>query len=899
MIRDEFNTVEVKNEKQLSVREFGKTQKTEYSFQRENKVPEAELNEKYVGKTVKKVTEVNVEYTNKVPTHGITVVKSTATATNVAATTTSAIVVASTVAVTAIAVATGISVALHDYKFDVDSFLISSNEVSYRLTIVDNRNEDSEQYQSYNQKGLKPRRAEKDIEDEERPFLLRVYNNYYDSSKELYYGYNEGSFTSLTLGDTYNIVLTENRFGGETIFSETFTTYKNSHFRDVDIYTSGDSIVASIDYVDELEKYDEFVLVLTEVDGQNTYTFPLDMTTEAQEIDVKESASGFNFSTSYQYEFCYLEGQERIEVEKGDLAFDYVPSSVVRGVIWDKTANFVSKEFYVTLDYQDDFDYFDQFELTLQDAEYSEEVNETFSLLSTTEKQKVTIPQDSSIYLRRAYNYMFTYYNKNTGMQEMIDSGKVQFTDTSDGQKKFNGLSINEKPNYEEQCFYVALDYVDDYHELVSFHLVLEDASGAQVFVYLDENTNNQAIKISDYGIDFTKTYTYSLVYYDMEISEEVVAAEGTLTFDNSDGVSVFNNFIFDETANFEDRSFVVQMDFRDDVGNFDKFEFILTDQDNGLVETYELAKTTEPQTLYCNETEFNEDSGEYEYRMDIIRHSFSYAFRHFDKAINDYVMGPQKEFRFDNSIVSEFHGVESSYDFTEESTGSYLIPIRFDFDNKANSYTGFTISIQRTGISIGEIRFEGETLTEDWLFGSFVPNTGYSIDDIINDNNVEWTITAYQNDVDYPNLDAQLELLTENVKFTLEQVKTVHSAKIVYDGIHNGGEITLSMVYSGPNDYIDCKLILEAESGNIYRFNIVLNRVNYSYVLLSETEDGNMIGDEEFTEDFINHPMKVSISYSTYSEGSAGTGGSSADGTWSEYITTVIYDSYQFSLSV
>ena len=165
MIRDEFNNVEIKNENGLSGREFGKTQKIEFSFHNDNKVPEGELNEKYVGKTVKKVTEVNVEYTNKVPTHGITVVKGTVTATNVATAATSAVVVASTVAVTAIAVATGISVALHDYKYDMNSFLITSKEISYSLTIVDNRNDKSEEYQSYEQKNLKPRRLSKESEE--------------------------------------------------------------------------------------------------------------------------------------------------------------------------------------------------------------------------------------------------------------------------------------------------------------------------------------------------------------------------------------------------------------------------------------------------------------------------------------------------------------------------------------------------------------------------------------------------------------------------------------------------------------------------------------------------------------------------------------------------------------
>ena len=53
MIRDEFNQIEVTNDKQLLHTEFGKTQKTEFSSQQENKLPEGDLNEKYVGKTIK------------------------------------------------------------------------------------------------------------------------------------------------------------------------------------------------------------------------------------------------------------------------------------------------------------------------------------------------------------------------------------------------------------------------------------------------------------------------------------------------------------------------------------------------------------------------------------------------------------------------------------------------------------------------------------------------------------------------------------------------------------------------------------------------------------------------------------------------------------------------------
>ena len=125
MVRDEFNKVEITNDKQLKGVEFGKTQKVEFTAKQENEAPEGDLNEKYVGKTIKKETEINVDYINKVPTHATqTVVTSSTTATTAAAATATTAVVASTVAVVAVATATGISIALHDYKFTFEEFVI-------------------------------------------------------------------------------------------------------------------------------------------------------------------------------------------------------------------------------------------------------------------------------------------------------------------------------------------------------------------------------------------------------------------------------------------------------------------------------------------------------------------------------------------------------------------------------------------------------------------------------------------------------------------------------------------------------------------------------------------------------------------------------------------------------
>ena len=182
MRNDEFNKIEITNDKQIRGLEFGKTQDSETTSQKENKLPEGELNEKYVGKTIRKQTEVNVQYVNKAtaPAHGSATVTSTATASNVAATATTVVTAASVVAVTAVAVGTGISVALHDYDYEFNSFIVTSDSLTYELYVVDHKNErpDGEPYEEYD------RPNEEDIteEDVQEPFTLRVYNDNYDYS---------------------------------------------------------------------------------------------------------------------------------------------------------------------------------------------------------------------------------------------------------------------------------------------------------------------------------------------------------------------------------------------------------------------------------------------------------------------------------------------------------------------------------------------------------------------------------------------------------------------------------------------------------------------------------------------------------------------------------------------
>ena len=291
MRNDEFNRIEITNDKQIRGLEFGKTQDSETISQKENKLPEGELNEKYVGKTIRKQTEVNVQYANKAtaPVHGSATVTTTATASNVAATATTIVTAASVVAVTAVAVGTGISVALHDYDYEFNSFVVTSDSLTYELYVVDHKNErpDGEPYEEYD------RPTEEDItgEDVEEPFTLRVYNDNYDYSIPTWLYSNYGEFNNLKANESYHIVLSENRFGGETIFDQVFKTKETdpvSEFRgitwDKKCNFLTNTMTVQLDYQDDLDRFSDFKFnleaELVTATGPLSFTYDLKKTTE-------------------------------------------------------------------------------------------------------------------------------------------------------------------------------------------------------------------------------------------------------------------------------------------------------------------------------------------------------------------------------------------------------------------------------------------------------------------------------------------------------------------------------------------------------------------------------------------------------------------------------------------
>ena len=780
MRNNEFNNVEITNEKQVSGLEFGKTQKSETISQNENKLPEGELNEKYVGKTIRKQTEVNVKYssTGTAPAHGSTTVTSATTASNIAATTATVATAASVVAVTVVAVGTGISVALHDYDYKFNYFEVTSDSLMCEFYVVDHKNEreDGEPYEEYD----RPREQDVTSEEEEKePFTLRVYNKNYDYSIPAYLYSNYGEFSNLKPNEQYHIVLTENRFGGETIFDEMFTTKEKD------------------------------------------------------------------------------------------------PVSEFRSVIWDKKCNFLTNKTTIQLDYIDEAERFSNFKFILK----SELVTETgpltleYDLKKTTEPQEVQLDSNPNFNLSLMYEYSFTY--KDNGEEMTIETGTFQFEDNSGAKSEFNKFIFDKTANFKNRTFDVQLDYVDDFNVYSDFVLTFiykldeplqsDHPEERGVDVALRKTTEVQTISLDGIEISLSESYGYRLTCkYKGELE---TLEEGDVTFtDNSGAVVKFNEFIFDETINYDTREISFQLDYVDELDYLYGFQFILMDLETEEQRVYYLNNTTEVQTITVDEVKEYDEEEQPIYYIDPVKHHVKYSFVYWKNNEEIYVV-KDKECKFKNSLKSTFTGIDTPYDFAIEDTyNSYILPIRFIFDDAAHIYSGFEMQLYIGNELYGHIEFEGDTNHSEWMNGVFMGENEHTIEDVIY-TDIKVVVKSWIPTDDNP-YGEETEIYSETAYFTKDEKVEIYainlsegpdSPAIITYGQY---EICFMPIFSGPNYMFSCALRIECQTGNIYDVPFVFGSKN-QLVYANLNYCGNFF-EENFEADFSN-PVKISLVYVTY----------------------------------
>ena len=814
MRNDEFNKVEITNEKQISGLEFGKTQRAETVSQKENKLPEGELNEKYVGKTIRKQTEVNVQYANKAtaPAHGSTTVTGTTTATSVAATTATVATAASVVAVTAVAVGAGISVALHDYDYQFNSFEVGIDYLFCEILIMDNKRPDGEVYERYS---MKEEERQDDVENsssseapEEMPFVLRVYNDTFEYAYDAKLGICEWYFEDLKPDQQYHIALSEKRYGGETIFDTVFTTEKE---------------------------------------------------------------------------------EERV--------------SKINGVNWDKKCNFLTYVTTVQLDFQDDFELYSDFKFTLS----SEMVTATgplelvYDLAKTTEPQDIQLDKYSEFSLALMYDYSFTYVQD--GETKTIEKGQLQFEDNSGAKSEFNEFIFTKEANFINRTFEVRLDYVDDFNVYDNFVLTFYrtyEEEGKTVIddfgveIPLQKTNETQTVDLDGYEVMLSDSYYYTLTCDNY--GENKKLREGYVTFtDNSGAVTEFRELIFDKKANFDTRTFEVQLDYQNDLGYLYGFQFTLTDLDTEEERTWYLLEQTEVQTITVDEIQEYIDEDPV-YYIDIVAHRMKYSFKYMNQD-QEIVVVEDEEFTFENSLVSTFQGIESPYDFgRDEYYDQYLLPIKLLYDDAAHVYSAFEIKLLKQGELYGRLMMEGERGFDVWQYATFTGMEGHQIEDIVGENITVSVIALLKDGTDE-------EAYSEEVEFTLDEKKELYDLDFD-DGSEPGSiaygnyQIAFTPIYSGDRILFDCTLVVECESGRVYEipFDLeVKNQMVFAYLGTCDNFE-----EENFEEDFSN-PVNLSITYFTYHYEMVDLGNGS--GPFEDRVsdnnqkTVLLYESYEFNL--
>lgn len=756
MFQDEFNKVEITNDKQLKKVEFGKTQSAEFTSRNDNVLPEGDMNEKYVGKTIKKVADVNVDYVNKVPNHGAqTVITGTTTATSAGAAAATTAVAASTVAVVAIATVIGISVALHDYQFDFNSFIISSNELRYELTIFDKNDEKTYlEYEYYEDDPYQRSDLEEEYDPlKDAPFLLRVFDGEYDVSQPVWYhSYNYGVFENLQLDHVYNITLSENRYGGETIYSDAFRTYVNTSFNDFTITGECDLednfFMVSMDFVDETDTYSDFSLYLfdPEMPEEINYTFALEKQSGTQSISTLDENSNpiIDFSKEWGYQFSFVSNGETVKFKDGLVTFyDWLGrKSAFNEFVFDKTANFIENSIEIQLDYENDLGWYKDFKLAFtviptQGGEGGQSVPEeeyytvVIPLQETTEPQEIIL-NEYEIYTRDS-EFKYTYRLSCTYRDDEIvldeETTPFVFTDNSGGISEFYGLEFSKEANFLTNTFKVRLNYKDDFGCFNSFQLHLfPNGVNAQYDFYLEKTTEEQTLTFNPeehYGFSFDYEYTYYLTYYDdyeetrfpdEESSEE---EEPFVFTDISGGVSEYRGITFTGQYQMSSGRAPVQLDYQDDFGYLSDFVLhvlgpiatpgdgpnpYFADGDDISVDDYPyvfaLEKTTEVQYINLYESDIPTSAeGEYKYAV-------TYRYRGQDQ---DPVFSESNIVFDDPDAVSEVYGINIS---EEANFNTRTFYVELDFQDDFGYFSNFVLQVRDTEYG-GWVEKELEYTTE------------------------------------------------------------------------------------------------------------------------------------------------------------------------------------------
>ena len=625
MIReDEFTNSKSNNDSFISKSEYGNTQDSEYSDSGEMNLHKAAYDASLMKS--QNTTKMVEDVTQGTSTAIETTVASSANAGAIAAGSVTAVVAASTVAVTALGVLTGLSVALHNYEVTLNSFIISSNQLNYNVTIID-KGMDDDGYEHW---------SDQNPDEEKLPFVMRIFNDDYDASQELFYFEQSGTFSNLTLGQRYNIVISENKFNGQVLYEDHFITYVNSTFLNFELHEwcdlKEDILYYDMNLIDEKDILSDYKLTFYHPDAPEKIVASFDLPEETgyQSLSISgPNGALLDLTKECGYRFSYIQDGKEIEYKKGIINFYDLSyrEAKFNALEFDRTFSYKEGTMDLRLDYVDDLGWYDNFIFTLT-AHYFEgdattgdgqEYTDDYEIYldATTETQTINV-LEYEVNLDTEYTYKLTcnYRGAQTTLEE--ETTKFKFTDnsgaTSTDPADFNFI-FNKTANFLTDSFEVQFDYVDDFYYYYGFTLnLLPNGVNAEYAFDLTETTDVQTCTFNEqdhwnYSLDYEYSYVLSCYYQGELITLE--RSDELFTFtDISGAVTAWDSLSFDGTYSFPTGMAKLTLNYTDDFGYYSNFVFTLINfDDEDDYREFELEATTEEQEidLYGADIDLNE----------------------------------------------------------------------------------------------------------------------------------------------------------------------------------------------------------------------------------------------------------------------------------------------------
>ena len=909
-IDDEFNNNSVTNNLVTPENEYSQNIDAEFSSHRNNSIPKDEFSSKDKGSTHTQNNENLNKLTEKVAeTSGEAVtVTSSGVASNIAATSSSIIAAAATVTIVAIGTVTGISVALHDYSYKFNEFSVSANELTYELLITDN-NKDKEKMLSYED-------FEHDRESEENaPFTLRVYNVNYDFSHSLWLGFNYNTFSGLTLGQTYNIVLSESRYGGEVLFEESFTTQETTKFRGFSISGSANFVDQTfdveLDYVDSTNSFSDFTLRLEDIELPEELA--VEYILEPKPGKQAVSAMGvdgerLDLHRTYNYKFSYKNNGETIDFSEGQVSFIDTSGAVstFNSLTINPDVDFEGNSFNVQLDYDDPIGEFYSFYLNMEtDSSAYISNSATFYLETMTDEQTIDV-YGYDFDFNAKYNYSLLVY-KYDG-EETIQTGTIEFQDKLGRESYFDKFIFDKTANFKTEEIMFQLSFVDDLNYFDNFVVTFTNKDdGSVIPIELLPTTEEQPKPTREYDLSFEYNYTYRLTAEYKGV--EVVLVEELNPFifeDSATYQSGLYGFMFiGGEAKYSDRSFNVALDFADDYDCLDTFILTLYDEENDTSIDIELDETTDEQTVIANETQANDTTGEAEYKVDIVSHPITYNVtcqKHDGGSVETLKLFDEPQsVKFSNSEFISFEYTTGLY--RENADDYYSMGMKFNYiDENENIFSDWHVVLYDSSDSnICETWLTNDDHAYDWNYYLIIPYGDPALVDTIvgASSNIRVFANIYDENTGISTYDVELFVKEGEILVNTDECDPQIFGITMENYVAYGDfELTVrSLMYQGPSDmFLDVQLVIETQSGSIYTYDIDATMGSFS-VFLSQPNENDF--DADVFDSELSSPVTIKIKYRYYISSDPGTGTGSSDPQLepSDLQELICYPDYKFEV--